>query len=199
MKKLQLSIFLLLNVLLGFTQNNEQKQRLEVIIDGKNYYVNENDTLLVNNKPIIINLAKTQILNSEGISFEYPNHLSLRTEKESGLDIYSLDGDDIVISKFVFQVAINTEDLANDLIKDFGKKNCKIDNTKITLNSNTFEGSKITAGLLKSKLTIEIYKISEQNNLTQILIIQDSKNEDGSDSSEYKNAIEILNKTFVVK
>ncbi len=199
MKKLPLAIFLLLNFLLGFAQNNEQKQRLEVIIDGKNYYVNENDTLLVNNKPIIIHIAKTQVLNTEGISFEYPNHLSLRTEKESGLDIYSLDGDDIVISKFVFKIAINSKDIAYEMIKDFGEKNCKIDNSKISLNSNTFEGSKITAGLLKSKLTIEIYKISEQNNLTQILIIQDSKNEDGSDSSEYKNAIEILNKTFVVK
>jgi hypothetical protein len=197
MKKLQFSILLFLTTLFGLAQ--EQKQRLEVNIDGKIYYTYENDTLLVNNKPIIINVAKTQVLNSEGISFEYPNHLSLKTEKDTGLDVYSLDGDDIVISKFVFQVAINTEDLANDLIKDFGKKNCKIDNSKITLNSNTFEGSKITAGLLKSKLTIEIYKISVQNNQTQILIIQDSKNEDGSDSSEYKNAIEILNKTFVVK
>ncbi len=197
MKKLQFSILLFLTTLFGLAQ--EQKQRLEVNIDGKIYYTYENDTLLVNNKPIIINVAKTQVLNSEGISFEYPNHLSLKTEKDTGLDVYSLDGDDIVISKFVFQVAINTEDLANDLIKDFGKKNCKIDNSKITLNSNTFEGSKITAGLLKSKLTIEIYKISVQNSQTQILIIQDSKNEDGSDSSEYKNAIEILNKTFVVK
>ncbi len=199
MKKLQFSILIFLTALFGLAQNKEQKQRLEVNIDGKTYYTHENDTLLVNNKPIIINIAKTQVLNTEGISFEYPNHLSLRTEKDTGLDIYSLDGDDIVISKFVFQVAINTEDLANDLIKDFGKKNCKIDNSKISLNSNTFEGSKITAGLLKSKLTIEIYKISDQNNQTQILIIQDSKNEDGSDSSEYKNAIEILNKTFVVK
>lgn len=199
MKKLQFSILIFITALFGFAQNKEQKQRLEVNIDGKIYYTNENDTLFVNNKPIIINIAKTQVLNTEGISFEYPNHLSLRTEKDTGLDIYSLDGDDIVISKFVFQVAINTEDLANDLIKDFGKKNCKIDNSKISLNSNTFEGSKITAGLLNSKLTIEIYKISVQNNQTQILIIQDSKNEDGSDSSEYKNAIEILNKTFVVK
>lgn len=198
MKKLKFSILLFLTTFYGLSQINEQKQRLEVTIDGKTYYTNENDTLLVNNKPIIINISKTQVLNTDGISFEYPNHLSLRTEKETGLNIYSLDGDDIVISKFVFQVAINTEDLANDLIKNFGKKNCKIANSKISLNSNTFEGSKITAGLLKSKLTIEIYKISVQNNQTQILIIQDSKNEDGSDSSEYKNAIEILNKTFVV-
>lgn len=61
MKKLQFSIFLLLISLVGSAQKGEQKQRLEVFIDGKTYFTNENDTLLVNNKPITIKIAKTQI------------------------------------------------------------------------------------------------------------------------------------------
>lgn len=199
MKKLQFSILLLLTSLSGFTQKNEQKQRLEVIIDGKTYYTNENDTLLVNNKPITIKVAKTQIFSTDKISFEYQNHLSLETENEIELNSYTLDGDDLVISNFDFQVLIKTEDLANEMIKEFGKKNCKVTDAKISMNSNTFKGNKIIATVLNSLQSIEIYKISDKNNKTQILIIHDSKNDDGSDSTEYKNAIEILNKTFVVK
>lgn len=199
MKKLQFSILLLLTSLSGFTQKNEQKQRLEVIIDGKTYYTNENDTLLVNNKPITIKVAKTQIFSTDKISFEYQNHLSLETENEIELNSYTLDGDDLVISNFDFQVLIKTEDLANEMIKEFGKKNCKVTDAKISMNSNTFKGNKIIVTVLNSLQSIEIYKISDKNNKTQILIIHDSKNDDGSDSTEYKNAIEILNKTFVVK
>ena len=199
MKKIQFSILLILTSLIGFAQNNEQKQRLEVIIDGKTYYTNENDTLLVNNKPITIKVAKTQIFSTDKISFEYQNHLSLETENEIELNSYTLDGDDLVISNFDFQVLIKTEDLANEMIKEFGKKNCKVTDSKISINSNTFEGNKIIVTILNSLQSIEIYKISDKNNKTQILIIHDSKNDDGSDSTEYKNAIEILNKTFIVK
>ncbi|CCG54016.1 Protein of unknown function precursor [Flavobacterium indicum GPTSA100-9 = DSM 17447] len=199
MKKLQFSIFLLLISLVGSAQKGEQKQRLEVFIDGKTYFTNENDTLLVNNKPITIKIAKTQIFSTDKISFEYQNHFSLETEKDFGVNTYTLDGDDVVLTYFDFITSIETQDLAEEMIKEFGKKNCKLLPANITLNSKTYEGNKVAVNILNSKLTIEIYKISNKKNQTQILAIQDSKNDDGSDSSEYQKAIAILNKTLDVK
>lgn len=198
MKKIQFSI-LLLTTITCLSQKAEQKQRLEVNVDGKTYFTNENDTLFINNKPITIKIAKTQVFDTDKISFEFPNNFSLETENKSKLKIYALDGDDVVISNFVFQTIIETEVLANEMVNDFGKKNCTIAKSRISLNSNTFEGHKIIVTLLDYTLSLEIYKILVKDNQTQLLIFQDTKNDDGSDSSEYKNVIDILNKTFVVK
>ena len=181
-----------------YSQETMPIQKLEVSIDGKKFVVNENDTLMYDNKSIIISLSKNLSFNFGKLSFNYPKHFAFENDKDLGVNIYTLDGNSFVINYFQFESEVESESIINEMIKKFGKKNCKTSSKKISLNNIELIGTRINIALVGQKLTYDIFEIENKDHKTNLISFQDSKNDDGSDSKESIETLEVINNSFKV-
>jgi hypothetical protein len=181
-----------------FAQEKMPIQKLEISIDGKNFVVNENDTLKYDNKSIIVKLSKNLDFNFGGLSFNYPNHFAFQNDTDLGVNIYSLDGNNFIITYFDFEVEVKSENIISEMIKKFGKKNCKTSSKKIILNNIELVGTRIDIDLLEIKLTYDIFKIENKDHKTNLISFQDTKNQDGSDSKESIETLGVINNSLKI-
>ena len=191
-------ILLFLSISSFYAQEKTPSQKLEISIDGKNFVVNENDTLKYDNKSIIVKLSKNLVFNFGKLNFNYPKHFAFQNEKDLGVNIYSLDGNSFVITYFDFEIEVKSENIISEMIKKFGKKKCKTSSKKIILNNIELVGTRIDIDLLEIKLTYDIFEIENKGHKTNLISFQDTKNEDGSDSKESIETLDVINNSFKI-
>jgi len=170
--------------------------KLNVTINGKPFTIYDGDSIQYQNTNIVIKTSNYLTFNFEGLRFDYPSYLSFETTKNEGVSSYTLDGNDLVLSYHIFDAAIDFDMFVGELVKQFGKKNCKVVERKIRLGSQELTGKRINVELIGAKLTYDIYPITMSDSKTHFISFQDSKNVDGSDSDDLKETMEIIQKTI---
>ena len=173
--------------------------KLNVTVNGKPFTIYDGDSIQYQNTNIVIKTSNYLTFNFEGIRFDYPSYLSFQSTKNDGVNSYTLDGNDLVLSYHIFDAAIDFDLFVGELVKQFGKKNCKVENRKIRLGSEELTGKRINVELIGAKLTYDIFPIILNDSKTHFISFQDSKKDDGSDSDDFKETMEVVQKTIEYK
>ncbi len=173
--------------------------RFDVFVNGAQFSVMEGDTLLHNNDTIVVKASNYLSFDFGAVSFDYPKQLAFEHSENTGLRSWTLDGSTFVIMYFEFSVTIDLDEFVKDLMTDFGDENCELSKKNLKLGATGLSGRRIDVTILGSALTFDIYHIKTRDFKTHFIAFQDSKNDDGSDSAESLEALEIINNTFKVK
>jgi hypothetical protein len=173
--------------------------KLNVIIDNQHFLINEGDTLRFDNKLMTIKTSNYMTFNFGVLSFDYPRHFAFEFEQDFAYKNYTLDGNNFVIMYFEIGTKVTLEPFILEMVKKFGRKNCIVTDKQIKLGDIDFIGKRIDINLIGEKLTYGMYLVPCNDYKTHFIAFQDSKNEDGSDSLEGLETIDIINKTIKLK
>ena len=100
-----------------------------------------------------------------------------------------------------FEIDAKTEldDFVNEMVNQFGKKNCKVEKTQINIGGKNLIGKRINVSLVGQNLTLDFLEIKISDFKSRFIAFQDSKNEDGSSSSESMKTIKMIDQTIEYK
>ena len=185
-----------------FAQNKNSKEpllKLDIEINGEKHQVNDGDSIVVNGNIIKVKASNIKSFNFGKLAFDYPKHFAYEFEEDFTVKNWTLDGNDFVIMYFEYRINFKLDTFIDQMIGMFKKENCKVEEKTITLGDETLTGKRILVDLLGSKLTYDIYTIETDDSKSHLIAFQDSKNDDGSDSPEKIETLNLIKETFKVK
>ena len=197
-------IFLLLLNLINLSVKGqdeicEPKMNLDIFVDGVKYQIKDGDTLNIPNTQIIVKSSDYMTFDFGVISFDYPKYFAFSFEEDFAYKNWTLDGNDLVIMYFEIGADAELDMFIKEMVKQFGKKNCKIVDQAVQIGNLELKGKRIIVELIGQKLTYDMYKLKSNDFKSHFIAFQDSKNDDGSDSKESIETLGIINKTIKYK
>jgi len=179
-------------------ENAAPQLNLEISVNGKSFLVKEGDTLQIEDSQIIVKTSQYKTFDYGIVQFDYPNKMAFSYEHDYEFRTWSLDGNDFVFLYYEFGVPIDLDDLVEEMVKKFGRKNCQIIDKEIVLGNVELSGKRIDVDLLGQKFTYDLYRIEKNHSKTYVVSFQDVKNPDGSDSKDFNDAMNVIGQTFTV-
>ena len=173
--------------------------KLNVLIDGKQFSINDGDTIRHDSKTIVVRSSKYMTFDYEALSFDFPKHFSYTLDQAEGYKTWTLDGAEFIIMYFVLDVEVGMDILVKEMIEKFGKKNCTLSDRRTRLGDIDLPGKRINISLVGVKLTYDIFTLNTNDGKTHFLAFQDTKGDDGSESQEGLETLDVLNKTIKLK
>ena len=173
--------------------------KLDVLIDGKQFSIHDGDTLQFDSKSIVIRTSQYMTFDFEALKFDFPKHLSNEYEHGEGYKTWTLDGNNFVIMYFIFDVEVDSDVFIKEMVDKFGKKNCTLSDRRTRLGKIDLAGKRINITLAGVKITFDIFSLNTNDGKTHYLAFQDTKGDDGSESQEGLEALDLLNKTIELK
>jgi len=178
---------------------NQPVMKLEVLIDGKPFTLYDGDTLQYDSKSIVIRTSPYMTFDFEGLMFDFPKHFTSQFERGVGYKTWTLDGNDFVIMYFVFDMPIEASVFVKEMVDKFGKKNCTLSDRRTRLGNIDLAGKRINITLVGVKLTYDLFELKTNDGKTHYIAFQDTKGDDGSESQEGLETLDVLNKTIKLK
>ncbi|HMG93541.1 MAG TPA: hypothetical protein VK589_25965 [Chryseolinea sp.] len=186
-----------------FAQNSADQKRplmkIDVLIDGKPFTIHDGDTLKYDSKSIVVRTSQYMTFDFEALFFDFPKHFSSEFVHDEGYKTWTLDGNNFVIMYFVFDMPIESDAFIKEMVDKFGKKNCSLSDRRTRLGNIDLAGKRINITLVGVKLTYDIFLLKTNDGKTHYLAFQDTKGDDGSESQEGLEALDVLNKTIKLK
>jgi len=203
-KMSKILIFLLLLSLINLTvkgqnENSEPLMNLDIYVNGEKFQIKDGDTLNISNTQIIVKSSDFMTFDFGVLSFEYPKYFAYSFEEDFTYKNWTLDGNDLVIMYFEIGAEAELDMFIKEMVKQFGKKNCDVIDHSAQIGDLDLKGKRIIVELLGQKLTYDMYKLESNDFNSHFIAFQDSKNEDGSDSKESIETMNIINTTIKYK
>ena len=184
----------------SFAQSNADPKRpvikLDVFIDGKQFSIDDGDTVKYDSKSIIVRTSKYMTFDNEALTFDFPKHFSCDFEQDEAYKNWTLDGNDFVIMYFVLDVQVAIDVFVKEMVDKFGKKNCTLSDRRTKIGNVDLTGKRINISLVGVKLTYDIFDVKTNDGKTHYLAFQDTKGDDGSESAEGLETLGVLNETL---
>ena len=150
-----------------------------------------------NNPEVILTAEPNRTFPYQGVKFDYPRGFNFEAGANTGgYKSWTLSGADFKISYYVFGAPTTTLKFANSMVKQFGKKNCKVsDATPLEFGGETLSGTSIQANIAGANLAVDIYQVPSSGKETRLLVLQDSLDDGGERSSEGKAGVKLLSES----
>lgn len=178
----------------------EPKTTFNINISGKNYVVSEGEVLNLDttiSKPsIFVKLSDNKKFDDSSLSFEYPKSLVFEYASSAGLKNWTFTGSNIVIMLFAFDVNVPLSMMTDEMKDRFGKENCSIVDFQKELGSKKMKGKRLNVTLVGSHLVYDMYELNLPGNTTWYIAFQNSINDDGSSTEEFKRVFNVVNSTI---
>jgi hypothetical protein len=201
MKKIYIAILTLISYT-GFAQDKkaDDSQKPPAIfvltVDGKEYSVTEGENLKLDgsftNPSIGVKMATYRNFDNGTVSFHYKSNSTYQYSESTGSKTWTFDGNDAVIFLFELDGAVKLDAIIDNVVKEFGKKNCKVDVVQKRIGNKMVTGKQINVVLAGQKLVQEYYELGLNNSKTNILAFQNSKKENGTISEDGLDAVELV-------
>lgn len=179
----------------------EVTESYDVTIDGKKFSVTGGavTNLTVGDKKVAIGVerAKFKRFDDGKVSFLFPSDFSVEKDDDSGMTMWSLDGNSSVIMLYQLPKEIEADEFAENVVKDLMKtygKGAKLEKCERQLGAKTVKGKRIEAKFAGESIVQEVYDISE-GSAKYTLMIQD----DPEKTEEAKLVGSKLKETFQIK
>ncbi len=173
--------------------------KLDIEVNGEKHQIIDGETITVNGNTIKVSSSDNMTFNYGALKFDYPKNFSFEYESDTGYQNWSLDGNNLVIMYFKFDAEVGLDDFINQMISQFGEENSKVTDKEIQLGDIALNGKRIDIHIVGANLTYDMYLLDAGDDATHFLSLQDTKNDDGSDSKEYIDTLEIMDKTIKIK
>ena len=170
----------------------EPQLKIEVIAGEKQFYVNDGDTLRLHGEPVVIRTKKVRTFELAPLQFEYPRDYGFKFVEDPGFRSWVLDGNNFVIMLFEFPERYDLQRFAREMVSRFGKKNCRVEDKTIRLNTIELVGKRINVHLMGAQLTFDLFPLAIDESKTHIIAFQDTKTDHGTDSIEGLETMDLL-------
>ena len=196
-------IFILLSTIFSvnaYTQEETPKSQIVLEINGEEYYFNDGQSIklegIFENPKITVRVADTRTLKIGSFQFDYPSHFAYQYDEDFGYRNWTLDGKEFVIMYFEFDEEMPLDFFIEEMVKQFGKQNCKLESKTMQLGDKVLHGKRINITLIGQRLTLDFMEIILNDSMTHFIAFQDTIQEDGSPTKEGKEAVEMIDETI---
>lgn len=196
------SVFCLNSFAQGDKSEGEKslKSLFEITIDGKKHIVSEDQILNIDEvleKPdISVKLADYKKFNNGSLEFQIPNHYSLEYGEDFGYKNWTFSGNNFVVMYFEIDAKTTLDAFVDEMVKSFGKKNCKLEKVTKELGEQTLKGTRINISLAGQKLTLDFLEIVLEDYKTRFIAFQDSLDDNDNESQESKDSLEMISSSI---
>jgi hypothetical protein len=170
----------------------EPQLKIEVVTNEKKLFLNDGDTIELQGEPVTIRIQKVRTFQLAGLEFEYPRDYGFKFVEDATFRSWVFDGNSFVIMLFEFQEKHDLQQIVREMVNRFGKKNCRVEDKKIRLNQLELKGRRINVMLLGAELTFDLFPIELPGNKSFFLAFQDTKSENGADSIEGHETMDLV-------
>ncbi|MEZ5022203.1 MAG: hypothetical protein R2728_02875 [Chitinophagales bacterium] len=181
-------------------QTEEPKTKLILNINGVEYKIRRGEELkldeTIENPVLSISLAENKTLDAGAFVFDYPKHFNYGYDESYALKNWTLDGSDFVVMCFEMTFPTPLTDFVNEMVNQFGKKNCVVSNSEMKLGNQIIEGKRIDVSLIGQKLSIDFLEIKSADRISRFIAFQDTLDENGAATEESKFAIEVISNSI---
>lgn len=185
------------------SENSAPKSSFVLEINGVEYYLSDGETLQLDStytKPTVtVRMSEYRRFDNEAISFDYPNHFAYQYEQDFGYRNWTLDGNNFVIMYFQIDGEAGLDLFVDEMVKQFGKQNCKLRSTTMTLGDQILEGKHIDISLIGQRLTLDFMEIKLNDFKSHFIAFQDTMDEYGQPTEESKASLELIDGTIRYK
>ena len=158
--------------------------------------------ITVGGKEVIAKLTvlPDRLFQGPSVSFRYPRQHAFAADATTpGMTQWTLDGDSNVLIVQHVDEKVDQQEMVKDLVdglkRQFGARNVKRSKGEVSLGGKKYPATGLTATIVSEKIHFDIVPFAAGEG-TYVLMIQDSVNDDGSQSAETKQVLELLDKTF---
>ena len=181
----------------------EPRDQYVLIIDSKEFPIELNRakklSISISDPEVLLKVNQYKTFNYGGVFCKYPRHYTFEANLGNPkLKIWTLSGNDAKIIIQNYSVSLDHKYLADLLAKNYGKKNCKVENCKLTFTDKTLQGTKVLATIAGNIISQQVFSLPTKEGTT-MLILQDSPSDDGGPSKEGIELNKLLNKYFKLK
>ncbi len=187
---------------LFIAQNNDSEQpkmKLNIEVNGEKYQVTDGGSIVVDGNTIKVASSDFLTFDFAAVTFDYPKHFAFEYETDLAYKNWTLDGNNFVILYFQYDIEIELDFFIDEIVGQFGKENCKVNKKKRQLGDITLEGKEIIVDIMGVSLTYEMFEIETEDSKTHFIAFQDTKNDDGSSSTESIETLKVIDQTIKAK
>lgn len=182
----------------------EPDQNAIVSIDGKRFSVVAGVPSNINiggkKRRIKVEISPFREFSKVGIKFKYLSQRHFSYDKLSKVvDHWSLDGNNTIIMVQRYRVPVKRKDIVEQFHKQFQamKAGIKQSATKLKFKNGSLKGDRLDITLGNVRLSQEIYVITGRKE-TRTFILQDTIQDTGRNSKEYKDTRKVIEKTLSI-
>ena len=207
MKNLCLAVFTLL-LSSAFAQEKrageaaKQPAVFVLTINDKEYPVTEGEALKLDgnftNPVVSVKAAPYAKFDNGKVAFKYKNNSTYDYSETSGNRTWTFDDSDCVVFLFELDALVKVDAITNNVIAQFGKKNCKTEAVTKKVGDRVLSGVRINVTLAGQKLVQEYYDLDLKDTKTNIIAFQNLKKEDGSIAADGLAAADMVATSFKV-
>lgn len=133
-----------------------------------------------------------------GISFRYPATYGFQADlDDENVRLWTLDGNDVVILVQAFKGKLSSSNIMDNLIASYGKENCQVTEATITLAGQMRKGQRLQAKVATTTVVQEVFSLPAASG-SLLMILQDSPNDDGTQSNDRKIVGKLLTESFAI-
>lgn len=158
--------------------------------------------LTIAGKEVVARLVQKpdRLFKTPGLSFRIPSqHAYEFDDSAPGIKQWTFDGNDNVVIVTGSDVGIEGGELikstVDGIVSKFGRKNSKQDKSELTLGGKKYPSVRLRITLAGQSLQYQIASVAS-GKFTFLIMVQDSLNDDGSESDETKSVLQLLDKTL---
>jgi len=185
------------------SENLAPKSSFVLEINGVEYYLSDGEPLQLDstyiNPKVTVRMSEYRRFDSDAMSFDYPNHFAYQYEQDFGYRNWTLDGNNFVIMYFEIDGEAGLDMFVDEMVKQFGKQNCKLSNTSMVLGEQKLQGKRIDITLIGQRLTLDFMEIKLNDFKSHFIAFQDTLDENGQPTEESKAALELIDGTIRYK
>ena len=185
------------------TQEPRQTANLKIYGVKHAVIVGDESEIAINGKPhhIILELDPVRKFEKRGISFDYSADKNFSYQSLSAtVDHWELNGSNTTIMVQNYHQKVPGESLHKAFLDQFKIMKANLKTKKITLhsNGNKYKGKRLIIDLGNAHLTQDVF-IFETVDSTRVLIMQDSLSDDGSNTKEYQDTMNLIRDSLVIE
>ena len=190
MKKIYLVIFTLLSYA-GYSQEKKTETPPAIFmlnVNGKEYNVTEGHELKLegnfNSPTVSIKMADYRKFDNGVVSFNYKSSATYQYDESPGNKTWMINGNDDVVFVFELDGRVKVDAIMEQVITQFGKKNCKMETASKKIGDKTITGKRLNITLVGQKIVQEYYELGLNDGGTHILAFQNTNKDDGTPSKD---------------
>jgi hypothetical protein len=183
-------------------QNAEPPIEYFLEINGKNYPI-EIDKMLVppvelKNPQIMLKAKPNRLFKAGGVTFQYPRQYNYKTNfQDPNVAKWTISGPKSKIIYQYYKVKIDHASLVEYMVGQFGKENCKIKDSSISIGGKSKQGTLMTFKIADILISQEMFSFESPNGL-KVIALQNTLTDAGQIPQEGIELKELVSKSFSI-
>jgi hypothetical protein len=153
------------------------------------------------NPMVQLSVEPCRVFLQDGVAFHYPDFFTHEADvNDTEAMTWTLSGNDVTLMWFDLVGDVSAAGMAEAMIGQFGRENCHLaaGDARLLLSGKPHVGVSLKVQLAGERLSIDLYRVSDQEGRSKLLVLQDVLDDMGRPSRECTKLREILMSSFQI-